>query len=453
VRAANGDTADFVQRLQADFTAQLPRILGWLVAELLLGVLAGLAAAAAVNMALGYLRGRPRRERELRHRLLQLGAAGLVLLGVAGYGAATYNPHWLRQSRLTGTLAAAQLFPDQLSRYYQQQSKAFDVLGSVIGVQAALQQRIDADRTPAAALQVMVISDMHLAANYPLVAQYVRSYGVDLILDTGDEAEFGTRLELTPGYLDALRAVTATTPMLWLAGNHDSPDVVATMRGIPGVTVLGTKTSTGDGYAVTAGQVRAYGLTIAGVSDPRVYGGGGAYGADDPKVTEPLERAAVDAAVPAEEAPQGGTAAPGSIDVFATHEPVAAAELRERLPGRIRQTVAGHTHAQNDPAELQDGDGIDLVEGSVGAGGLDNIVRGDRRPPVEFSIESVAADCQFTRIIRFQLRPSSAAGGTPADAAAFGDDVTASTIYFRPQQVAPGRTCGTGQGISAGTPR
>jgi hypothetical protein len=32
VRAANGDTADFVQRLQADFTAQLPRILGWLVA-------------------------------------------------------------------------------------------------------------------------------------------------------------------------------------------------------------------------------------------------------------------------------------------------------------------------------------------------------------------------------------------------------------------------------------
>jgi calcineurin-like phosphoesterase family protein len=395
--------------------------------------------AAALDMALRYLRGRPRRPDELRRRSLQAAGAlvAVVAVGVAGF--VTYNPDWVRQSRLTGTLAAAQLFPDQLSQYYRQQSKAFDVLGSVVGLQAALQSQIDEDRTPATALRIMLVSDMHLAANYPLVARYAQSYSVDLIVNTGDESEFGTRLELTPSYLDALRALTATTPMLWLAGNHDSPDVEATMRSIPGVTVLGTKTADGDGYAVTADVVDAYGRTVAGLPDPRVYGASGAYGADDKKVTDPLERTAVDSATAGivddggASGESGGTGPSGTqpgFDLFATHEPVAAARLRAKLPGRIRETVAGHLHAQNDPADLQGDDtAIDLVEGSTGAGGLDNLARGSKRPPVEFSIESVAPDCQFTRIVRFQVRADqAAAAGVSFGAAAYGDDVTASTI-------------------------
>ena len=101
---------------------------------------------------------------------------------------------------------------------------------------------------------------------------------------------------------------------------------------------------------------------------------------------------------------------------------------------------------------------VSLVEGSTGAGGLDNIVRGTERPPVEFSIESVGADCQFTRIIRFSIAPSQDAailtegatsGVTPQ---AYGDDVTASTVYFRPQRVADGRSCGTQLGITVEQP-
>jgi hypothetical protein len=108
---------------------------------------------------------------------------------------------------------------------------------------------------------------------------------------------------------------------------------------------------------------------------------------------------------------------------------------------------------------VQDGDGaIDLVEGSTGAGGLDNIVRGTKRPPTEFSIESVGADCQFTRVVRFSIAPSAdpavlAGGTTTGDTPqAFGDDVTASTIYFRPQALADDRACSTQLGISAERP-
>ena len=481
-RAANGDLPSFVTRLQADFAAQVPRIVTWLVAEVVVGILLGLLAAASLNMSVRYLRGHPRRAHELRIRAIQLGAAVAVVLVVAGYGRLSYNPRWAEQSRLTGTLAAAQLFPDQLSAYYSHQTKAFDVLGSVLGVQAVLQKQLDDEKIPETTLQIMFISDMHLAGNYPLVQRYAASYGVDLIINTGDESEFGTALELTPAYLSALRAVTATTPMLWLAGNHDSPDVEATMRSIPGVTVLGTKTATADGYAVRAGVVQAFGLTVAGVPDPRVYGGPGAYGADALSVTDPLERSAVDQAVAgvvaqasasaaartaaASSAGGSGTpagsassAAPGtgsgpqSFDIFATHEPVAAEELRAQLPGRIRQTNSGHTHKQNPAADLQSDSGIDLVEGSTGAGGLDNLVRGAKRPPIELSIESVGADCQFSRIIRFQIdstAPSeSNAGSSPQ---AYGNDVVASTTYFRPQKLAAGRVCDTTLGIGKEAP-
>jgi hypothetical protein len=155
-------------------------------------------------------------------------------------------------------------------------------------------------------------------------------------------------------------------------------------------------------------------------------------------------------------APAGGAGSatqPQSFDIFATHEPVAAEELRKQLPDRIRQTNSGHTHKQNAAADLQSDSGIDLVEGSAGAGGLDNIVRGARRPPIELSIESVGADCQFSRIIRFQIdstvSSATSAGSSPQ---AYGNDVVASTTYFRPQKVAAGRTCGTELGIGKAAP-
>ncbi len=256
-RLAGGDVPAFVQRLQADFAAQVPLIARWLAGELFLGLAVGLAIAAAVTMSVRYLRGDPRRAHELRWRLQQFAAAGVATGVVVAYGALTYNEEWVRESRLTGTLAAAQLFPGELSAYHSQRSKAFDVLGSVIGIQAALQADIEDDRTPGTALRIMTISDMHLAANYPLLARYAASYDVDLVLNAGDESEFGTREELTPAYLQAVEALTARAPMLWVAGNHDSPATLEVMGTVPGVTVLGTKLATEDGYEVGAGVVEA----------------------------------------------------------------------------------------------------------------------------------------------------------------------------------------------------
>jgi predicted MPP superfamily phosphohydrolase len=438
---AGSDTNTFVAKLREDFRHELPGLALWLGLEVLAGVVIGLLMATALTMAWRYVRRRPWRTDEMRHQLRQAYASVAVLGVVVAYGALSYNPRWSTRSELTGTLAAAQLFPSQLAQYYNRGSKAVDALGAVVGIQAALQAELDNRASPTTAFRIMFISDVHLGAVYPLVEQYAKEYDVGLIVNTGDEVEFGQAAELTPSYLASIQAITATVPMLWLAGNHDSPEVEDVMRTIPGVTVLGGKTRTDDGFDVSASSVKAYGLTIAGVPDPRVYGGGGASGSDTKSVTDALERTAVNEAVTGKETTD--------YDIFATHEPVAAKRLRELLGDRIRQTNSGHVHAQNDSGDIQHGSQLDLVEGSTGAGGLDNLAR-TTRPPVEFSIESVGDDCQFTRVVRFQIKLEAAAVATEAQA--YGDDVSVTTNYFTPQSIKSGRTCSTSQGISSVTP-
>jgi len=432
--SATQDRAAFVESLRHDVEAQLPRILTWLAVETVLGVLLGLAAAAAIGLAIRHLRGEAPRSGERRRRLRGAAAAMAVLALLATFGLVTYDREWPEESRTTGSLAALQLFPGQLASYYEQRSKFTDVLGGIATIQAQLQERIGDPRTTApAAFNLMFVSDMHLSGNYPLVRQYAKNFDVRLIVNTGDESEFGTRAEMTPAYRAQLAALTAEVPMIWLAGNHDSPDTVAVMRSIPGVTVLGRKTATGDGFDVTAEQVEAGGLTIAGLPDPRVYGAAGEYGADADDVVDPLERRAVDAAV-------ASVPATARFDIFATHEPVAANRLAEDLPGQIRQTNSGHTHVQNADDEIRRKDRIDLVEGSTGAGGLDNLDRGGLAPPpAEFSIETVAVDCQFTKVVRFQLPDATSID--PTEPTAAGRNVTSSTVYLAPDPDLVGRLC------------
>jgi hypothetical protein len=439
--AATADPQAYVDSLRDDFSAQVPKIVAWLAGEALLGVLLGLLVAAAVNLAVRQLRSLPRRERELRLRGRQLAASFAVLAVVAAYGAVSYNRDWTKQSRLTGTLGALQLFPAQLRAYYQQRATAFDVVSGIASIQAQLQQHIEQTSTPPTSFNIMYISDMHLAGTYPLVQQYAKNFDVSLIINTGDESQFGTAAELSPGYVAQIKSLTEVAPMIWMAGNHDSPTTAQIMAKIPGVTVLGGKTTdAAGGFSVTAQQLQAFGLHVAAIPDPRVYGASGVYGADDDKLTDPLERGAMDHAlkdVPKDE----------WFDIFATHEPVAADEIAKVLDGRVRQTNSGHTHKQNADSDVQSGKTIKLVEGSTGAGGLKEVGLEVKPSPVEFSIESVAQDCQFTKVVRFQVK---GAAPTSTDlSTADAQNVTASTLYLKPQDVPDGRTCSTTQGISA----
>jgi hypothetical protein len=105
-------------------------------------------------------------------------------------------------------------------------------------------------------------------------------------------------------------------------------------------------------------------------------------------------------------------------------------------------------HAQNNDKDIQKGDPITLVEGSTGAGGLDNLARGISTLPVEFSVESVAADCQFTKITRFQVTNIAPGVATTLTTAAL-PQVNASTRYLNPQHLTETRLCDTNLGLSS----
>jgi hypothetical protein len=438
---ATQDGGAFAERLRSEIENQVPSILAWLAGTALIGVLLGLAAAALVNLAVRQLRGRERRPDELGIRVRQLATAGGVVVVVAAVGAATYNPQWAKDSRTTGTIAALQLFPDQLDEYYAQGNKFTDVLGAVASIQADLQGGIDDRAVSAAAFRVMHISDMHLARNYPLVSRYVDTFEVDLVVNTGDEAAFGTAAEMTAGYRAQIRELTEKVPMIWVAGNHDSPTTVDIMRSIPGVVVLGDKQAEGEGFVVTAEQVDAFGLRIGGVADPRVYGASGDFGADAREVVDPLQRNAVDTALV-------GVGPESRFDVFLAHEPVATERIVEVLDGRVRQVNSGHTHVQNGNDDVQRDGYLNLVEGSTGAGGLDNLNRDEARPPIEFTVETVGIDCTFTKVVRVQL-PATATDSSLAGAE---QQVRTSTLYLPADEAVTGRVCSTALGIGEVTP-
>ncbi|MFA5004326.1 MAG: metallophosphoesterase [Candidatus Saccharimonadales bacterium] len=431
-RAANPDVGAYTQKLQEDFKDQLPMIEMVLGLELLGGIAAGGALGAVANMGGRYLRDIPKREHELRYRGKQALAMATVVAAAAGYGAASWNSGWARDSRLTGTLAEAQGFQGNLEQYYNKQSKVHDVMQAIIAIQANLQEKnLDANTEPTS-FNAMYISDMHLGSTYPLIAEYAKKFGVSLIINTGDESEFGTRGELTPEYVQQIREITKTITMIWLAGNHDTPETIRVMRSIPGVIVLGTKEQMPDGsFKVGAQSVKVYGLNVGGLPDPRVYGGSNRGGSNDPKVVNGLETEAVDQAL------QGARAQNEYFDIFATHEPAAAAEIVKLLLGNIRQTNAGHLHAQNDSKSVQPNPDsiIDIDEGSGSGGGLSHL---DTRPsPIQFTVASFAGDCQETKLVRFSITNAND-----------GQNTTVSrTIYLRPQPIQKGRICSIAQGV------
>lgn len=170
-----------------------------------------------------------------------------------------------------------------------------------------------------------------------------------------------------------------------------------------------------------------------------MYGGGGDFGAADGAIVKPLENQAVDTAL-------SDVSRKQRFDIFATHESVAVEQIVNDLPGQVRQTNAGHLHAQNSDKDIEKGGPINLVEGSTGAGGLDNLARGTSISPVEFSVESVAANCEFTKITRFQVT-NIASGVTTNLTTAPLPQVNASTRYLRPQHLPETRVCDTNLGL------
>jgi hypothetical protein len=175
--------------------------------------------------------------------------------------------------------------------------------------------------------------------------------------------------------------------------------------------------------------VRAFGLQVYGTPDPRTYGASGDLGSDDPDVVTKVQtQAAADAL--------GKLDRSLYLDLLVAHEPVEADLMSDSLGPTVRATASGHVHQQNAESDLQDGDHIRLVEGTTGLGGL---LRNGGDDPMEFSILSVGTNCQYTRIIRYQLADPALPDLTRGET--YGNNSAFDVHYFEPQPINADRTC------------
>jgi len=432
VRAVTDGPEAFAERAKNDIAAQVPELVlhftlaalgGMLLGALVGGLLVDGLAARFARPALTPHAGS--RAVLLADTLLRATSVSLGVLAVLGLVAASsYQRDWLRQYTVTGLLADVAATPDRLAALDSRDSKAAERIRAVLRLQDTLTAPKAAGSVPDTAYSVLLISDVHRRNIYPYLAQYVQDDGVSLVVDTGDETLVGNAAELTPDYLASIAAITAKTPMLWVKGNHDSAEVAARMAAIPGVTVL-------DGQVV-----RALGLQVYGTPDPRTYGAAGPAGSDDPAVVTKIETAAAADAV-------AGLRRSTYLDLLLAHEPVEADAISKTLGPTVRAQASGHLHVQNAEKDLQHGSHLRLVEGTTGLGGL----LADAGDPMSFSILSVAPDCQYTRIVRYQL----ADPALPAESATtrFGENSSYTVHYFDRQEMSTQRSCSATDGVSA----
>jgi predicted MPP superfamily phosphohydrolase len=297
---------------------------------------AGAALAGAALLSLLALR---------RVRMALVGMAGAaVALTVSGAMAvATVNATALAEPRYTGLLTSAPAVvgnADQIvndfTRYGDQLGKIVENVTGLYAVGANLPVLPPEQDT----LRVLHVSDMHLAPHaWNVVRTVARNYRVDVIVDSGDITDHGSKPENR--YLEPIRSLPA--PYVWVRGNHDSMATEQAMRKIPNAVVLD-------------GQVRRVkGLTFLGAGDPTFT---------PDKSAMIGEEAMADRVAGVADGLAGTAARDGGVDVMVYHD----SQVTGVFDGVAKLSLSGHLHYR----KVRQGEkGTWLMQqGSTGGSGL-----------------------------------------------------------------------------------
>ncbi|MGH2690555.1 MAG: metallophosphoesterase family protein, partial [Actinomycetota bacterium] len=300
--------------------------------------LAGLLVGGAIA---GLLPGR-----HLRGVLIG-GAAGLLATSALLFATSRrYDIAAFQEPSFAGTLerapeilAAVQKEGTSLAEIRTMYQIAADRLAEIVSLAGAPNHN---PRTGTVAL--LHVSDIH---SNPLGVEFAKQladrFEVDAVIDTGDLTSFGQPIETRVGELVA----GVGRPWLFVPGNHDSPEVRASIARVPNVVVL-------DKTVHTVGD-----LTILGWGDP-TFTPGSLLSNEQARGRQFAEAPAVSARL--EQEPP---------DVLAVHNE----ELALTSTGRVPIVLSGHGHRER---QRTVNGTLELAVGSTGATGLGSfLVRSD----------------------------------------------------------------------------
>ena len=273
-----------------------------------------------------------------------LGGVGTTAaaLAVAGLIAATTaDSAALTEPRFEGLLANAPALVGGVRDLNAYNDRVTDLARNVTQV-------YDAGAPAAAAgpafggVRALWVADVHNNPQaFALMRTLVKQFDVQLIVDTGDITDLGSRLEnRLLGQIETLGV-----PYLYVRGNHDSKGVTQRyLQRLRNVTVLDEASPV----------VEVAGIRWAGIGDP---------------LFTPNKRPKADRERNAAALRQAGTALATAIDggapvdVVLVHEPQMAAPL----VGSVPLVLAAHTHQRD--GRFRDGT-LELTQGSSGGAGL-----------------------------------------------------------------------------------
>jgi len=298
--------------LGPDAALGLPVSGGTLLAWKLIG--GGLVASALAGLLVAFA---------FRRSRLIVAVAVAVAVAVPalslGVAAATWDVAAFREPTLRGNLAYA---PQLLDVFSTRVASIERLRGQATKVASELAAYYADDRSLASGgalpgtYRVLHVTDLHLdPVGAQLARSIERSYGISLIVDTGDLPIFGAPVE---SYTYA-SLLDTSVPRVYIPGNHDSSASVAALSAL-GVTV------------VTSGTVEVGGLRIFGVPDPVSR----SFGVEPDKAL--VEASGRGAFAWLEASLRSGETTP---DIVAIHNPL----MERPFIGNVPLILSGHTHS------------------------------------------------------------------------------------------------------------
>lgn len=245
--AETPEQKEILDRARIELTKVVKR---FVIKALFMGILGGLFGAVILQ------RRRPR-------EFIAAGIIGLatvaVLLASTYY---TYDIKKFQNPQYDGMLKAA----PWMIGLVQQSLDTVNTWGRQLRVVTdnlyGLFERLDTLETIGPAgegdMKVLHVSDIHNnPAAFDFIEQVTKTFGVNIIIDTGDISDFGTPIEAAA----AERLRKLNVPYVFIPGNHETAAAIRDLQKIPNVTVL------------TGGIVNVKGLDIAGIADPAAFTG------------------------------------------------------------------------------------------------------------------------------------------------------------------------------------
>ncbi|NLZ44554.1 MAG: metallophosphoesterase, partial [Clostridia bacterium] len=197
-------------------------------------------------------------------------------------------------------------------------------------------------------IKILHVSDIH---NNPAAFEFIKpllaGFAVDLVIDTGDLTDYGTALET--GLAGVIK--TLGVPYLFIPGNHDSPEVLNSLKRLPNLVIL------------RKGTYDFQGLTILGWEDPAARSSGVLLASEEELAAE------------AEALAGYWEKIPRKVDLLATHN----IKLAGKVKGRTPVVLHGHDHRA---AVAKEGETCFINAGTSGAAGL----RGLENDPPPYSV-------------------------------------------------------------------